>query len=118
MDSWSLGHFIGGVVGRVAVFPNNRMYSFLVSNGIHLFVEMIEKSPHPVTCGIESTTNHTGDVLFFLLGWIVGDIWINQYVPEKIRIVLLILFVVFIAKEIIRELYPPFVRLYTLDLCK
>ena len=49
IDNWSLGHFLGGVLARLVIFPNKVWLSFILSFIIHLGCELIEHSENPTT---------------------------------------------------------------------
>jgi hypothetical protein len=71
LDAWSLGHFIMGMLSCLLLNEINLhpFFNFILSNGIHLFIELNEKS---VLNGkvVESLSNHVGDSVLFFLGWL------------------------------------------------
>lgn len=107
-DLWSLGHFVMGIISylilKKAEFKTNE--NFLISNGLHLLVEFIERSQVNGKI-LESFSNHVGDVLFFLLGWIISmkvksENGINGlFIPYLFALVLFTF-----LKEVFQELYP------------
>ncbi len=111
IDQWTIGHFIGGIAFRVAVFPNTPILSFTLSVFIHLFTELLEVDPHPVTGQRESPENHMGDMMVFILGWFVGGL-VEPYIPSYgdgyLRYIILFFVILISITEILREI-PPYV---------
>jgi hypothetical protein len=60
-DLWSLGHFVMGIISylilKKADFKTNE--NFLISNGLHLLIEFIERSQINGKI-VESFSNHIG----------------------------------------------------------
>ena len=103
IDFWSIFHFIGGLFGRISIFPNNRVLSFMININLHLFIELIEKSKH-WDGTVETPLNHFGDMIFFILGMFVGDIINPKIKFIEIRIIILYIYIFVSLKEILREL--------------
>jgi hypothetical protein len=109
-DLWSLGHFVMGIISylilKKADFKTTE--NFVISNGLHLLVEFIERSQVNGKI-LESFSNHVGDVIFFLLGWIISmkvksENGINGlFIPYLFALVLFTF-----LKEVFQELYPEY----------
>lgn len=104
IDKWSLGHFVGGVFGRISIYPHNAKMSFIITTGFHLLVELLEQNPHPISKGEETFQNSVGDMVFFILGWIVAEMFINKYISDTYRPIFIIWFVIFSLNEFLREI--------------
>lgn len=110
VDWWSLAHFIGGVVYRLVIFPDDWLLSFVTSVFMHLLGELVEKTVHPVTGSKEDGINHHTDMAFFIAGWLVGC-FINPYLVsyrsplwKSPRMWLLVIAMLFTIKEFLREI--------------
>ena len=108
-DFWSILHFICGFLSTSALIPKNPYLSAIITNIIHLFVELIEKDKIPSTNElIESNVNHITDVIFFFIGSVLAvkyghKLFINN---QTLRYsVLVILFLSFL-QETLREVFP------------
>lgn len=113
IDRSSLEHFVGGVIARLVIFPNNFWLSFVVSFIIHLGVELVEHYKHPENGVIlESNINHISDMWFFCAGWVVSQLFYNNikksrfYNNEIVYFILLAIFICGTTLEYIRELFP------------
>ena len=107
-DYWSAGHFLGGYLSRAVIFPNNPLLSLIISNVVHLLIELNEVNISSDTkVEYESTKNHISDCVFFLVGWIISHVVIQKYnvrFTKPVYITLSILLFGGFAKEIIEEL--------------
>ncbi len=76
IDVWSFGHLIGGVLGRLTIFPNNNVLSFIITFILHVIVEVIEHEINPNTNKIiENKINKFTDIIYYIIGWIIADIY-------------------------------------------
>lgn len=104
IDSSTTFHFLGGVLSRISIFPNNKVCSYVISILLHGFIELIEKSPNPYTGTIESIENHIGDMVFFILGMLFGECFNNlSILTPEIRGLALFVILTVSFKEIVRE---------------
>jgi NhaP-type Na+/H+ or K+/H+ antiporter len=70
-------------------------------------IEKTEKSVAPNGRVIETIENHIGDIIAFLLGWMIAYVLrIDRYITSGNALFLWIVLVGFIVKEVIREIYP------------
>ena len=109
VDAHTIGHFCGGVLSYTMIQYSNVPlgYNFIIANGIHYMIEKTERSVAPNGRVLETTENHIGDIIAFLLGWIIGyALQMERYVTSKIAPVLWILLLFFTALEFLREIYP------------
>jgi hypothetical protein len=106
-DNMSKGHFYGGVISGIIFFPNNYILSFIISLGIHLLIEMVEKNK--TLCGnqIETKTNHIGDLLSFFGGWLLSIKYkLYKLLNTFSLIILWCIFIYFSTREFLREIMP------------
>jgi hypothetical protein len=83
------------------------LVNFGIANGIHYIIEKTEKSVAPNGRVLETMENHIGDILAFLLGWMIAYVLrIDRYITSGNALFLWIVLVGFIVKEVIREIYP------------
>ena len=109
VDIWTLSHLLGGVLScslltysKIPVLVN-----FGIANGIHYIIEKTEKSVAPNGRVLETIENHIGDIIAFLLGWMIAYVLrIDRYITSGNALFLWIVLVGFIVKEVIREIYP------------
>jgi phosphotransferase system glucose/maltose/N-acetylglucosamine-specific IIC component len=109
VDYDTIGHLLGGVLScslltysKIPVLAN-----FGIANGIHYIIEKTEKSVAPNGRVLETIENHIGDILAFLLGWMIAYVLrIDRYITSGNALFLWIVLVGFIVKEVIREIYP------------
>lgn len=113
IDNWSLGHFLGGVLARLVIFPNNVGISFILSFIIHLGCELLEHRENPSTGKIlETNKNKVSDMVMFLLGWTLIQLLYERikvwrvYNNKIVYFVLLVIFVYGTVLEYLRELFP------------
>jgi hypothetical protein len=70
-------------------------------------IEKTEKSVAPNGRVLETMENHIGDIIAFLLGWMIAYVLrIDRYITSGNALFLWIVLVGFIVKEVIREIYP------------
>lgn len=107
IDIHLTGHFFYGFISFILFksIGTPLLLNFIITNGLHLFIECIEKNTTPSGLVIESLSNHISDVIFFLMGWILSSI-IDKKPSESTLKVLWILLIYGFSKEIIREIYP------------
>ena len=109
VDYDTIGHLCWGVLScslltysKIPVLVN-----FGIANGIHYMIEKIEKSVAPNGRVLETIENHTGDIIAFLLGWMIAYVLrIDRYITSGNALFLWIVLLGFIVKEVIREIYP------------
>ncbi len=109
VDICTLSHLLGGVLScslltysKIPVLVN-----FGIANGIHYIIEKTEKSVAPNGRVLETMENHIGDIIAFLLGWMIAYVLrIDRYITSGNALFLWIVLVGFIVKEVIREIYP------------
>lgn len=113
IDKWSLGHFLGGVLARLVIFPNNVWISFILSFIIHLGCELVEHLENPATGQkLESNKNKVSDMVMFLLGWTLIQLLYERikdwrvYKNKIVYFVLLGIFTYFTVIEYLRDLFP------------
>ncbi len=109
VDYDTIGHLCWGVLScslltysKIPVLVN-----FGIANGIHYIIEKTEKSVAPNGRVLETMENHIGDIIAFLLGWMIAYVLrIDRYITSGNALFLWIVLVGFIVKEVIREIYP------------
>ena len=109
VDYDTIGHLCWGVLScslltysKIPVLAN-----FGIANGIHYIIEKTEKSVAPNGRVLETIENHIGDILAFLLGWMIAYVLrIDRYITSGNALFLWIVLLGFIVKEVIREIYP------------
>ena len=92
-----------------ALIPTNPYLSAIITNIMHLFVELIEKDRIPYTNElIESNVNHITDVIFFFIGSILAVKYGHKLFIKNQRLRYSILVIMFLAfsQETLRELFP------------
>lgn len=107
-DLWSLGHFVMGIISYLILKKADfkTIDNFAISNGLHLLVEFIERSQVNGKT-LESFSNHVGDVLFFLLGWIISMKVKSENRINGLFIPYLFALILFtFLKEVLQEMYP------------
>ena len=83
------------------------LVNFGIANGFHYMIEKTEKSVAPNGRVLETIENHIGDIIAFLLGWMIAYVLrIDRYITSGNALFLWIVLVGFIVKEVIREIYP------------
>jgi hypothetical protein len=121
VDIHTFGHLGGGILSCVLLQYSNVpiVTNFILANGIHYCSERNEKSVAPNGSVLETNENHIGDIIAFLLGWIVAYVLrLERYVTSKIAPILWFVLLFFTALEFLREIYPYerlLVGAYTLD---
>ena len=109
VDYDTIGHLCWGVLScslltysKIPVLAN-----FGIANGFHYMIEKTEKSVAPNGRVLETIENHIGDILAFLLGWMIAYVLrIDRYITSGNALFLWIVLLGFIVKEVIREIYP------------
>jgi hypothetical protein len=121
VDYDTIGHFCGGVLSYTMFQYSNvpPTLNFLIANGIHYMIEKTERSVAPNGRVLETMENHIGDIIAFLLGWMIGyALRMERYITNKIAPILWIVLLYNYSAEILREIYPYERRLdgaYTKD---
>ena len=109
-DLWSVGHFSMGIVSYYLLKKMNieTLQNFLISNGLHLMIEFIERS-YMNGKVLESFENHVADVVLFLLGWTISmNIKSENLIPNVFVPFLWSMLIFTTLKEILQELYPTY----------
>lgn len=106
-DRYSLDHFMAGFISNGLLKSINMSSStnFIASNGFHLLIELLEKNESPTKKELESNKNHVGDIICFLLGWLLSY-HLNLNIPGILYPILWILLIYVTMHEIIREIFP------------
>jgi hypothetical protein len=83
------------------------LLNFVIANGFHYMIEKTEKSVAPNGRVLETYENHIGDIVAFLLGWMIAYVLrFDRYVTSGNVSFLWIVLLGFIMKEMLREIYP------------
>jgi len=109
VDYDTIGHFCGGVLSYTMFQYSNvpPTLNFLITNGIHYMIEKTERSVAPNGRVLETMENHIGDIIAFLLGWMIGyALRMERYITNKIAPILWIVLLYNYSAEILREIYP------------
>ena len=109
-DLWSVGHFSMGIVSYYLLKKMNieTVENFVMSNGIHLMIEIIERS-YMNGKVLESFENHVADVILFLIGWFISmNIKSENLIPDVLVPFLWSVLIFTALKEILQELYPTY----------
>jgi len=109
IDKYSFHHWWMGALSYLLFDTTGISMSnnFLLTNGIHLIIELLEHNVSPDGTILESRQNHISDIIFFLIGW-----YISMFLQLQKRIhptFIPFLWILFIAtgfKEFYREIYP------------
>ena len=122
IDSYTFSHFFFGFICKLVIFSNIPLYSFIISNGIHLIVEINEHNYDNNNKQLESFTNHLGDVIAFFIVWYLCYYFnYNLSSKKKLDVFLkyFLLSIIFIGlySETSREIYP-YHKGYIFGLCK
>jgi hypothetical protein len=106
-DRYSLDHFMVGFIsnGLLKSIKMSSSTNFIAANGLHLFIELLEKNESPTKKQLESNKNHVGDIICFLLGWLLSY-HLNLNIPGILYPILWILLIYVTMHEIIREIFP------------
>jgi hypothetical protein len=106
-DRYSLDHFMAGFIsnGLLKSIKMSSSTNFIAANGLHLFIELLEKNESPTKKQLESNKNHVGDIICFLLGWLLSY-HLNLNIPGILYPILWILLIYVTMHEIIREIFP------------
>src|SRR5210317_800609 len=109
-DLWSIGHFSMGIVSYYLLKKMNieTVENFVMSNGIHLMIEIIERS-YMNGKVLETFENHVADVVLFLIGWLISmNIKSENLIPNVFVPFLWSVLIFTTLKEILQELYPTY----------
>ena len=108
VDIYSIGHFIGGILSRLVIFPSNKWLSFSVGTAIHILIEIIEKKFNPIlNKTLETGINNIFDIIFFLIGWFIADYNYEKYKLKGIYYIYFSIVLYFgILIEVFREIFP------------
>jgi len=109
VDKYTLGHLFGGILSCSLLQYSNIpvAINFIIANGIHYMIERTEKSVAPNGRVLESYENHIGDIIAFLLGWMIAyALRMDRYITSKNALGLWVVLLFFTALEFLREMYP------------
>ena len=109
IDYYTFSHFFFGFICKLVIFPNVPLYSFIVSNGVHLLVELNENTFYK-SKRLESFNNHIGDIIAFFIGWYLCY-YFNYSLSNKkynicIKYILLCIIIIALFSEVFREIFP------------
>ncbi len=107
IDIYTLHHFTGGILAQSLLnsLGMSTCKNFIISNGLHSFIEYIEHNVSPTGKILENTRNHVTDILAFLLGWGIS-MYFHVDISERYQLLAWIILVASTLKEVIRELFP------------
>jgi hypothetical protein len=110
VDFWTFIHFLWGILFTSVLFPFSPELSVVISNVFHLILEMVENDYGVNNEHLESTENHIGDLIAFLLGSLVAYFFVCKYFTQKgtetLRWTLFILALLAFIQEMGREIFP------------
>jgi len=108
IDLYSVGHLMGGVLSRLVIFPNNKFISFIVGLIIHILIEFLEHEYNPISGKIiETKKNKVFDIIFYLIGWTIGEIYYENFKLNGISYYYYLVLLVFgYIMEFSREIFP------------
>lgn len=108
-DIHSLGHLFSGMLSFSLLRNQNipTLYNFIISNGVHYFIEINEKDITPDGRVLETYQNHVGDNISFFTGWMIGSYYkLDNYINSENSVYLWTLLLAVMSKEFLREIYP------------
>ena len=106
VDRYTIEHFCFGIIFQISLKNLSINYNFLISNGVHLLIELLENNINPYTGEkLESKKNHISDIIFFFFGWLVSMLFIKN-TSKYFHIICIISTILTILKETLREIYP------------
>lgn len=107
LDNSSRGHFLGGILSGILIYPKNYILSFIISLSLHLLIECSEINKNLCNKVIESTKNHIGDICFFLIGWLLATTChLYRLFNIYFIVILWFIFIYYNLKELLREYLP------------
>jgi hypothetical protein len=112
LDYYSILHLLWGSITFTLINSINipLYFNFILTNGLHLLIEILEHNKSPTGKILENTTNHISDILFFLIGWLLAFKFnFNKFYknfPLYIKIILWVILILQFLEEIMRELFP------------
>ena len=89
--------------------PSNPIASFIICNGLHIALEMMERTHNQYGFIIESFGNHVADILIFAYGWMLAflsSFWWVKTVSLWVRVPLLLLGLSTVTNVVSHEFYP------------
>lgn len=117
LDGKAIEHGIGGFISHFVIlfdssrpsrarwFTKKQVLGFLVANGIHIGMELVERNHNQFGDEIETDINHAGDIIAFAVGWLFA--WSLHGQPsQKLRIVLATYLLFAFLGESFREVFP------------
>jgi hypothetical protein len=108
IDFFTFGHFAGGVLSRLAIYPEKKWLSFIIGIILHTLVELIEHEYNPINGKIiETKINKIFDIIFYLIGWFIADFFYDKLKLKGIYYYYGLFVLIFgIIIEFLREIFP------------
>ena len=106
-DIWTFMHFIFGFISTLAFIPSKPWSSVLVTNLIHLAMEIAELSVCDNGVILESSFNHLADTVWFFIGSLLS-IPFMPFIKDRIwvRGILLLISLIAFIEQVTREIFP------------
>jgi len=108
-DHDTKGHILGGMLA-CSLFQYSNIpvvYNFILTNGIHIIIELIEKNATPDGRILETKINHIGDSISFFVGWIIAYYFkFERFICPNNVIILWCILLGYTITEIVREVFP------------
>ena len=103
------GHFLGGMLA-CSLFQYSNIpviYNFILTNGIHLLIELNENNVAPDGRILETRENHIGDIIAFFVGWVLAYYFnFQRFICPNNVIILWCVLLVYTSMEFLREVFP------------
>jgi hypothetical protein len=112
IDKYTFMHFICGYFVTSTLLPTYPLTSLSITNIIHLITELIIENEIITDTGqqIESTINHTTDIIAFFIGSLLGVLYGCPFYAQKEniqqRIIVFSIMILITIQEVMRELLP------------
>lgn len=110
----SFGHLFYGSLSFILIDSLNlsKRKNFILANGIHLLMEIIEKRINRSGKILESTVNQISDIIIFFIGWFIALSFNLTLIYNKfnivIKIILWSILILEIFYQVLREIFPDF----------
>ena len=108
-DSDTKGHLLGGMLA-CSLFEYHHIpviYNFIITNGIHLLIEITEKNVAPDGRILETHKNRIGDIIAFFVGWVLAYYFkFECFICPNNIIILWCILLVYTLQETLREVFP------------
>lgn len=111
IDKYTVMHFICGYFVTSTLLPSYPLTSLSIANMMHLITELIiENEVTDTGEQIESTINHTTDIIAFFIGSILGVLYGCPFYAQKEnirqRIIVFSIMILITIQEVMREFLP------------